>query len=76
MTAINKELESKAQKLLVGAKITEVRYFTDEEMEESGWSTRPLVIALSNKTVLYAACDEEGNDGGCLFTNRPTCAVL
>ena len=36
----------KAQKLLKGAKIVEVGYFTDKETRETGWYNSPIGLCL------------------------------
>ena len=53
-------------KALVGKKIASVRYMTSEETKESGWSKSPLMIKLSDGTVIIPLQDDEGNDGGSL----------
>lgn len=57
---------------IIGQKIVEFRPMTKAEMEGEGWEedgihTNPTVIVLENGTKMYPSCDEEGNDGGCLF---------
>jgi hypothetical protein len=58
-----------AKKLLVGKKVIGVRYLTKAEAEQHGWYSRPLVIFLEGGLIVYPSSDEEGNDGGALFTN-------
>ena len=58
-----------ATKVLVGRKVVAVRYMTTEEAEAHGWVSRPLVIQLDNGLIVYPSRDDEGNDGGALFTN-------
>ena len=55
--------------LLVGKKITKVRYMTENERDGHGWYGRPLLIYLDDGTVIYPSQDDEGNDAGALFTN-------
>ena len=55
-------------KFLVGSKIIKVDYMTDEECEKLGWYKRPIQIHLDNGAVLLPQADDEGNDGGALFT--------
>lgn len=65
--------EDAAVKLLYGRKIKGVRYMNTEEMQSHGWYSRPFLIELDNGTILYSSRDDEGNDGGALFTtNRKT----
>lgn len=60
----------KAQSVLLGKKIVEVRYLNDEEMNLMGWRKRPVLFVLDDNTACYLSCDEEGNDGGVLFYNN------
>lgn len=56
-----------AKKALVGRKIVAVRYLGDEEMEDMGWDSNPIVLQLDNGTLVFPSADDEGNDGGALF---------
>lgn len=58
-----------ANKLLIGRTIKAVGYMTREEVEAHGWTTKVLVIELDNGVCLYPSMDDEGNDGGALFTS-------
>ena len=55
------------QKLLIGRKISNIRYLKDEEMEMFGWYKRPMVIVLNDHTQIVLQSDDEGNDGGAAF---------
>ena len=73
MTEIDeKKLElrwiERISKLLVGKKIVKVEYMTEELAKEQGWYKRPIQILLNNGTWLTPSQDDEGNDGGALFT--------
>ena len=59
-----------SQDVLQGRTIVEVRYLTDEEMEDMGWYSRPICFVLDNGTYCTLSCDDEGNDGGVLFYNE------
>jgi hypothetical protein len=65
-------LETLAHNALVGRKIIAVSYLTVEEARGMGWTRRPLVITLDDGTNVFSSCDDEGNDGGALFTDHPT----
>lgn len=52
---------------LVGKKIVDARYMTDEERENSGWGYRALVIVFDDGSLIYPSADDEGNDTGALF---------
>jgi len=75
------ELEwiKKITKLLVGKKIVKIQYMTEKDAEEQGWYRRPIQIRLEDGTWLTPSQDDEGNDGGSLFTNNedlPTIPVI
>ena len=55
-------------KFLVGSKIIKVDYMTNEECEDLGWNKRPIQIHLDSGAILSPQADDEGNDGGALFT--------
>ena len=56
-------------KHLVGKKIVKVEYLPEDMMEEWGWYKRPITIHLNDGNVLIASMDDEGNDGGAVFTS-------
>ena len=63
----------KAQKLLKGAKIVDVLYFTPKETKESGWYSSPIALCLEKggkQFWVYPMADDEGNDGGALGMNN------
>ena len=62
-----------AKKRFVGKKITNVRWMTDKEAEKYGWDHRPIVMYLSDGTIIFPQQDDEGNNGGALAdTNEKT----
>ena len=65
-----------ASDLLLGRKIVRVRYFTDDETADSGWYSRPVAMLLDNGIWIYPSRDDEGNDGGALFTSNEETPVL
>jgi len=68
----------KAEKDFVGKKIVGVRYMSSEECEDMGWDSAPICLLLDDGTWIYPSRDDEGNDGGALFTNddKKDCPVL
>ena len=58
---------SQAKKVLLKRTIVDLRYLTDEEMEDMGWYSRPLALFLDNGEHLIISADDEGNDGGAIF---------
>ena len=58
----------KIAKHLVGKKITKVEYIPRDEAEENMWYKRPIAILLDDRDWIYPTMDDEGNDGGAMFT--------
>jgi len=58
---------NQAKQVLLKRTIVDVRYLTDEEMEDMGWYSRPLALFLENGEHLIISADDEGNDGGAIF---------
>ena len=54
---------------LEGRKIIEVRYLTDEEAVDMGWSRASLAIFLDDGSNIVPMSDDEGNDAGALSTS-------
>ena len=71
MVKETKDLETfwnkRARQVLLGQTIVSVNYMSEENAEQMGWYKRPIVFKLSNGTICYLSCDDEGNDGGALF---------
>ena len=68
-----------AYAMLIGLRVKNVRYMTEGEALAMGWTKRPAVIEFDNGLQVYASADDEGNDGGALFTTdevRPVLPVL
>lgn len=61
---------------LVGKKIVAARYLTRKEADELGWFRRTIVLELDDGNLIYPSMDDEGNDGGALFTNNPKLSVF
>jgi len=59
----------KISNLLVGKKIVKIQYMTEKVAEEQGWYRRPIQIKLEDGTWLTPSQDDEGNDGGSIYTN-------
>ena len=66
-TEIKVKWQNIAHKKLVSKTIMRVRYMDDEEMEVMGWYKRPIVIELSDNSLLIPQMDDEGNDGGAMM---------
>ena len=63
---------NQAKSNLVGATIVKVEYMAKEETEDLMWFKSPLCILLKRKNGtmfwIYPSADDEGNEGGALFT--------
>lgn len=67
---------NEAKRQLLGRKIVLVRYMLDSEMKQLGWYHRPVVMQLDNGNLVWPSQDDEGNNGGALFTNDEKQPVL
>ena len=69
MNDLEKGWNEVAQKLLLGKKIVNVRYMTKEEMAQMGWYVRTVAFQTEDGLWFFPSRDDEGNDGGALFTS-------
>ena len=79
MSDIRKRWTEKCKKHLVGKKIVHVRYLNKKEMDDLGWDQTPLVMFFNDGSYMFPSRDDEGNDGGSLFTSfkdLPTIPVI
>lgn len=58
-----------AKKQFEGRKIVNARYMSRKEADKLGWNNRVVVLQLDDGNLIYPSMDDEGNDGGALFTN-------
>jgi len=65
-----------AQKALLNRRIVAVRYMTDQEAAEFGWYCKPVVLELDDSSLWWPSCDDEGNNGGAMFSTNPTADCL
>jgi hypothetical protein len=61
---------------LTGKTIASVRYLTQEEARGMGWHKRPLLIRFTDGSLLAPQSDDESNDGGAMFYQNESGAVL
>ena len=52
------------------------RSVSPKECEDMGWNSRPIAFMLDTGVWVFASMDDEGNDGGSLFTSDPNEPVL
>ena len=71
-----REDEKKKIKFLEGRIIKEVRYLTAYEVHKFGWTKKSVVLILDNGDFITPSIDEEGNEGGVLFTQAHTLGRL
>ena len=79
MSDTRKIWTERCKKHLVGKKIVQVRYLNKKEMDDLGWEQIPLVIFFDDGGYMFPSQDDEGNDGGSLFTSfkdLPTIPVI
>ena len=61
-----------AENNLVGCKVIKVEYMKDEELDDLMWYKSPLCMLMQRpngtKFWMYPSADDEGNDGGAIFT--------
>jgi len=65
---MKKKWQDKAEKMLIGKKIIEVRWMTDKEAKAAYWDSKPICMLLDSGDWIYPSQDDEGNNGGALFT--------
>jgi hypothetical protein len=61
---------------VLGQRIVEVRWQTEEEMAEMMWEQRGVVLILENGHSFVVARDEECNGPGALLTSLPGAAAV
>jgi len=61
---------------LVGKTIKSVKYMTQREATQRGWSGRCVVLTLNDGTKVYPQMDDEGNGPGCLIVGNEGCPVF
>tara|TARA_R110000751_G_scaffold115549_1_gene214951 strand:- start:7711 stop:7962 length:252 start_codon:yes stop_codon:yes gene_type:complete len=64
------------QKALVGKKIVGVEYLPKKYLKEWMWYKRPIVLKLDDGTMLIPQMDDEGNDGGAIWTSIEELQVI
>ena len=67
---------NKISDFLVGKTIESVRYLTDQEMNDFMWYKKPVIIKFTDGSFIIPQRDDEGNDGGALFTSDDNLDVI
>lgn len=65
-----------ASSILLNRKIVKVRYMNQSEADDMGWYSRPVAFLLDNGVWIFPSADDEGNNGGALFTTDRNNSVL
>lgn len=62
--------------VIVGKKIKSVSIMTQEDADDIGYDSRPIIIELEDGTLLYPVSDDEGNDGGSIYTTNEELPII
>ena len=73
---ISKVWNKKVSDFLVGKTIKSVRYMTNEEMEDFMWYRKPVIIDFTDGSGIIPQSDDEGNNGGALYTSDEKMGVI
>ena len=76
MSDTRKRWNKICQKHLIGKRIIQVRYMNQKELDVLGWEQPPLVIYFNDGSYMFPSQDDEGNDGGSLFTSFKDLSVI
>ena len=76
MTNWTEHWQDEAKNLLLNRKIIKVEYLSNEEASDMGWYSRPVALLLDNGVWIFPSADDEGNNGGALFTTSEANPVL
>ena len=61
---------------LIGKEITEVSFMSKAQADSWGWYKRPIILGLSDGNQLIISQDDEGNNGGSIFTSYDDLPVI
>lgn len=64
------------KKVLLGRKIIAISYLSKETAKEWGWYSRPILLQLDDGNYIFPSRDDEGNDGGALWTSHKELNVI
>jgi hypothetical protein len=73
---ISKVWNKKVSDFLVGKTIKSVRYMTDAEMDDFMWYKKAVVIDFTDGSWIIPQSDDEGNNGGALYTSEKTLSII
>ena len=76
MDRVEKKWTRDIARALLGKTITKVEYMPEDEAEQFGWDHRPIILRLNDGSYLWPSMDDEGNNGGALFTTLDDLPVI
>jgi len=53
-----------------------VRYLSQDEANDLGWTERSIAFQTNDGTWFFCSADDEGNNGGALFTSNENISCL
>lgn len=68
MYPYEQKIQTFATKQLIGRKIVTVRFMTEDEARDQGFTSRPIMLIFDDGNWVAPQSDDEGNDGGALAT--------
>ena len=74
--SLEKSWLTKIEKVFVGRKIINVELLSKKETEDMDWYSRPCAFQLDNGVWFYPSADDEGNNGGSLFTTAKDLPIV
>ena len=73
---IKTKWEKSIGKAFLGRRIVKVEYLNKKEVGELDWYSVPCSFQLDNGVWFYPQQDDEGNDGGSLFTTDKELSIV
>ena len=68
---LQRNWEKDIEKVVLGKKIVKVQYMTEQDAQDNfAWYKRPIILTLEDGTELIPMADDEGNDGGSIYTTN------
>ena len=74
--ALEKSWLTKIEKVFVGRKIVKVELLSAKETDDMDWNGRAVTFQLDNGVRFYPSADDEGNNGGSLFTTAKDLPIV
>lgn len=65
-----------ATDFLKGKRVSIVRYMSAHEAERNMWDQRPLAIFFEDGSFIIPMSDDEGNNGGSLYTSSEKLPII